>query len=63
MAWFSYLILSLNTIFQIYSLVFALSGVGGENNVSGMKRGVGIKMFEKHWFRSKTLIRSCKMIT
>jgi len=28
--------------------VFALSGVGGENDVSRMKGGDGIKMFEKH---------------
>jgi len=28
--------------------VFALSGLGGENEVSGVKGGDGIKKFEKH---------------
>jgi len=33
--------------------VFAVSGLEGENDVSGgKKRGVGIKKFEKQWFRS-----------
>jgi len=29
--------------------VCALSGLGGENDVSRVKRGDGIKTFEKHW--------------
>jgi len=32
--------------------VFALSGLGGENNVSRVKISVGIEKFEKHWFGS-----------
>jgi len=35
MAWFSYLIL----YFLIYYFVIALSGLGGENDVSRVKRG------------------------
>jgi len=31
--------------------VFALSGLGGENDVSKVKTGDGIKKFEKHWIR------------
>jgi len=43
MAWFSYLILSLNKIINIYYTVFALSGLGGKNDVSRVKRGRWIK--------------------
>jgi len=39
LAWFSYLILSLNKILQIYYPLFALSGLGSEKDVSIMKRG------------------------
>jgi len=39
MAWFSYLILFKNKILYIYYLVFALSGLEDENDVSRMKRG------------------------
>jgi len=39
MAWFSYLILSLNKILSIYYLAFDLSGLGGENDVPRVKRG------------------------
>jgi len=39
MAWLSYLILSSNKIIWIYYLVFALAGLGGENDVSRVKRG------------------------
>jgi len=31
--------------------VFALSGLGDENDVSRVKRGDRIKTFEKHWAR------------
>jgi len=33
MAWFSYLILSLNKILYIYYPVFALSGLGGKRRI------------------------------
>jgi len=64
MAWFSYLIFAINKIIQIYYLLFALSGLRGENDVSGMinEKGIGIKKFQKHWIRSYTLILGCKMI-
>jgi len=38
MAWFSYFISALNKILYIYYLVFALSGLGDENDVSRVKR-------------------------
>jgi len=38
MACFSYLVLSLNKMIEIYYLVFALSGLGGENDASRVKR-------------------------
>jgi len=38
MAWFSHLILS-NVILQICYLEFASSGLGGENDVSTVKKG------------------------
>jgi len=50
MAWFCYLILSLNKILYIYYLVLALSGLGAKNNVSRVEGSNGIKKFEKHWF-------------
>jgi len=39
MAWFSYLILSLNKVILIYYPVFALSGFGNKNGLSRVKRG------------------------
>jgi len=40
---FSYLMLSVNEILQIYYLVFALSGLGGENDISTVKKGLELK--------------------
>jgi len=42
MAWFSYLILSLNTILHIYYLVFAVSGLGVKTTCREWKGGDGI---------------------
>ena len=39
MVWFNYLMIRLNKILWIYDFVFALSGFGGENDVSRVKRG------------------------
>jgi len=35
--------------------VFALSGLGGENDVSRVNRGDGIKNIEKHWYKQISL--------
>jgi len=39
--------------------VFALSGLGGENGVSRVKRGRWFKKFEKHWVIWSALHCAC----
>jgi len=46
MAWFTYLILSLNKMIEIYYLVFAISGLGVENDMASVKRLRNKKVWE-----------------
>jgi len=41
----------------IYYLVFALSGLGGENDGREWKGGDGRKEFEEHWIRRREMCR------
>jgi len=58
MAWFSYLILSLNKILEIHCLVLAYQAWGAKTTCREWKGSDGIKKFEKHCFRLK-LKASC----
>jgi len=58
MAWFSYSILSLIKLY----LVLALSGLGGENATSRVKRVDGITKFEKHWSKLSSIVERTQTI-